>query len=80
LLHYENIQSPLHRDDVIRRLKLHLPGYDKGADNIFEITNQYLTIAIQRAEKLAERFSADSDPEPFTAIAELVKFMTTLRS
>ena len=26
LLHYENIPAPLHRDEVMRRLKQHIPG------------------------------------------------------
>lgn len=79
LLHYEDIQAPLHRDDVMRHLKLHIPSYDKGAGNAFAITGEYLDIATQRAERLAERFSARTDPEPFTAIVELVKLLTTLR-
>jgi len=64
---------------VMRRLKLHIPGYDKGAGNAFAITGEHLAVATQRAEALAERFSAHSEPEPFTAIVELVKLLTTLR-
>lgn len=79
LLHYEDIQAPLHRDEVMRRLMLHIPDYDKGADNVFAITSQHLAIATQRAEVLAERFSAHTEPEPFTDIVELVKLLTTLR-
>ena len=80
LLHYEDIQAPLHRDEVIQRLKQHIPDYEKGASKAFATTNQHLTIAIQRAERLAARFTADTDPEPFTAIVELVMLLTTLRS
>jgi hypothetical protein len=36
-------------------------------------------IATLRAQQLAMRFTAYSDPEPYTAIAELVKLLTTLR-
>lgn len=79
LLHFEDIQAPLHRDEVMRRLKRHIPGYDKGAGNAFYITSEHLAIATQRAERLAARFSARTDPEPFTAIVELVKLLTTLR-
>lgn len=80
LLHFEDVQAPLHRDEVMRRVKLHLPGYDKGAGNAFELTRAHVPIASQRAERLAARFTAQTDPEPFTAIAELVKLLTTLRS
>lgn len=79
LLHYEDIQAPLHRNEVMQRLKRHIPGYDKGAGNAFAITGEHLTVATQRAEALAERFSAHTEPEPFTAIVELVKLLTTLR-
>ena len=80
LLHYEDVQAPLDRNEVIRRLKVRIPGYDKGAGNAFAITAEYLAVATQRAERLAERFSAGSDPEPFTAVVELVTLLTTLRS
>ena len=79
LLHYQDIQAPLHRDEVMRRLKLHIPGYDKGVGNAFAITGDHLAVATQRAEGLAERFTARTDPEPFTAIVDLVSLLTTLR-
>jgi len=79
LLHFEDIQAPLHRDEVMRRLKLHIPGYDKGAGNAFATTNVHLAVATKRAERLAMHFTARTDPEPFTAIVELVKLLTTLR-
>lgn len=80
LLHFEDIQAPLHRVEVMRRLRLHIPGYDKGAGNAYAVTAKYLADATQRAERLAECFTAHSDPEPFTAIVELVKVLTTLCS
>ena len=79
LLHFEDIRAPLHRDEVMCRLKLHIPGYGKGARNTFEITKVHLAVATQRAERLASQFAAHTDPEPFTAIVELVKLLTKLR-
>lgn len=79
LLHYEDIQSPIHRDEVMRRLKLHIPGYEKGAGGSFATTRKLLTIATQRARALAAKFSAFEAPEPYTAIEELVTLLTTLR-
>jgi len=64
----------------MQRLKQHIPGYNKGAGNAFTITCKHLAIAAQRAERLAQRFTAQTDPEPFTAIVELVKLLTTLRN
>lgn len=79
LLHYQDVQAPLQRDEVLRRLKLHMPDYAKGAGNTFATTSAQVSIASQRAEQLAERFTAYTEPNPFTAIVELVKRLTTLR-
>ncbi|MCW5235909.1 RloB family protein [Verminephrobacter eiseniae] len=79
LLHYEDIRAPLHRDEVMRRLKQHIPGYDKGACQAFAVTSEHLPVAIGRAERLAQRFTAHDACEPFTAMAELVELLTTLR-
>ncbi len=79
LLHFEDVQAPLQRDEAMRRLKLYISGYDKGAGNSFAITREQLPIAIQRAERLAARFTAQTDPNPFTSIVELVKLLTALR-
>lgn len=79
LLHYEDIQTPLHRDEVMQRLRQHIPGYEKGAGHAFDITRKHLDIAAQRAEALAARFTADTAPEPYTAIVGLVQLLTSLR-
>jgi hypothetical protein len=63
----------------MRRLKLYLPGYEKGSGNIFAITALHLAVAIQRAEALAQHFNAHTEPEPFTAIGELVNLLIKLR-
>lgn len=79
LLHFEDIQAPIHRDEVMRRLKQHIPGYEKGAGGAFNGTRGKLETAIQRARALAVKFRADSDPEPYTGLHELVLLLTTLR-
>jgi len=80
LLHYEDIQAPIHRDEVMARLKQHIPGYEKGAGGAFATTLNRLDAATQRAQALAAKFSAYTDPEPFTALHELVTLLTTLRA
>lgn len=79
LLHYEDIQAPLHRDEVMWRLKQHIPSYEKGTSRAFASTRERLAVAVQRAEALAAKFTADTAPEPYTAIVGLVKLLTTLR-
>lgn len=80
LLHYEDIQSPIHRDEVMRRLRGHIPGYEKGATRVFSITRERVAVAMQRAEALTAKFNARSEPESFTAIGELVGLLTRLRT
>jgi hypothetical protein len=80
LLHYEDIHSPIHRDEVMRRLRGHIPGYEKGATRVYSITRQRVHMAMQRAEAWTAQFKARSGPEPFTAIGELVGLLTRLRA
>ncbi|CAM5299795.1 RloB family protein [Thauera mechernichensis] len=79
LLHYEDIQAPIHRDQVMARLKQHIPGYEKGAGGTFATTRDRLETAKLRAQALAAKFSAYEAPEPYTALHELVTLLTTLR-
>lgn len=79
LLHYEDIQAPIHRDEVMQRLKRHILDYEKGAGGAFATTRDRLETATQRAQVLAAKFDAYKDPEPFTALHELVALLTTLR-
>jgi hypothetical protein len=79
LLHYEDIQHPLHRDEVMQRLKQYIPGYEKGAGGAFATTRDRLETATQRAQALAAKFNAYTDPEPYTAISNLVTLLTMLR-
>ena len=78
LLHYEDIRVPIERDEAIRRLKQHIPGYTKGMNNVFATTHCYLETAIRRAEALTNHFNACTGP--FTHVAELVRLLTELRS
>jgi len=80
LLHYEDIQHPIHRDDVLQRLRQRIPGYEKGAGGVFATTRNQLETATRRAQALAAKFNARTDPEPFTALHELVTMLTTLRA
>lgn len=80
LLHYEDIQAPIHRKEVMARLKKHLPHYAKGLPRPFSLTQAQLPVAMQRAEALATKFSARTEPQPFTAMAMLVKVLTDLKA
>lgn len=79
LLHFEDIQHPLHRDEVFQRLKQHIPGYEKAAGGAFARTRDLLDLATQRARRLAERSNAFNGTEPYTDIVELVALLKGLR-
>lgn len=80
LLHFEDIQAPLHRDEVMRRLRQHIIGYEKGAGRAFANTRGWLEVATPRAERLAERFTPYTDPEPYTGIVDLVRLLIALKA
>lgn len=80
LLHYQDIQAPLHRREVMHRLKQHLRDYDKGAQHVFSRTREHLDIALARANALAAKFHAEDEPQPYTAVHELVRLLTNLRT
>ena len=80
LLHYEDIQHFLHRDEVMRRLRQHIPGYEKGAGKSFSVTQDKFDIAFGRAQRLAQRSNAFNDTEPYTDIGELVALLKALGS
>lgn len=79
LLHYENVQHPLHRDEVIVRLKSHIPNYDKGKKGVFELSESYLEVAKDRSSTLAELSNPHIDTEPYTDIFKLVKLLQDLK-
>ncbi len=78
LLHFEAISAPMHRSDVLQRLKQHLPKYEKGAGSTFEHTRKNLDAAIDRARGLS-REARFSDEGPYTDVHELVEVLIGLR-
>lgn len=78
LLHFENVQSPLERGEVLQRLKKYLPKYEKAMTGVFGMTRDRWELAATRAETLSSRSSAYAAPEPFTAVWELVALLISL--
>ena len=78
LLHYEDIRHPLHRAEVLARLKQFIPSYVKGASGSFAITKANLGIASQRVRSLAALSNAFDATEPSTDIVELVELLIAL--
>ena len=54
LLHFEEVQNLIHRDEVLRRLKRFLPNYVKGGNSTFATKKRFLEQASQRAKTLSK--------------------------
>ncbi len=80
LFHYESVQAPIQRDEVMARLRRHIPAYEKGTGGTFATIRDRLPATTQRAQALAEKFNPHTAPEPFTALHELVTLLTMLRA
>ena len=80
LLHYVDIQAYHHRDEVLRRLRVHIPNYEKGNNGLYTQTQGMLVVATSRAERLRARFSRFPGEEPYTDVDELVGMLRSLTS
>ena len=80
LLHFEDVQHSMHRDEVLKRLKQYILNYDKAILNCFSITQDKLDIAYRRAQLLSERNTALEGSLPYTDIWKLVMLPTKLKA
>ncbi len=79
LLHFENVQASLHRDEVYERLKKHLPHYQKGQQGHWASTKAHLATAQGRATSLAALYSAAEGVMPCTHMHELTQCLLQLK-
>lgn len=78
LMHYQDVNAPLHRKEALRKLKLYLPEYEKGSIGNWQATQSRLTDAINRAEHRATITNAYDGEEPYTDMFELVEKLLKL--
>ncbi len=79
LLHFADYRALPVRTEVWRRLKKHLPEYDKGATDLFARTRHRLQDAMDRAARLEEQREIADTPTPYTEIGKLVAVFTHLK-
>jgi hypothetical protein len=79
LLHFEDVNAPLHRTEALDRLKVHLPGYDKGGSDHWAASQPHLPLATQRAQALAAASSAHDGQQPYTDMHTLVQRLIRLK-
>jgi hypothetical protein len=78
LLHFQRSDAHIHRDDVMRRLRAHINGYEKGRAGAFAATLEALDVAYANAERLRAR-GEQPGQNPSTDVDTLVRLLTTLR-
>ena len=82
LLHFENtsreyVQKGADRvkDQLERKLKDYLPGYDSSLKNIFALTEPSLEQAVKRAKLLNQNKEKAGTDNPSTKVYELVEYL-----
>lgn len=78
LLHYQDINHSIHRNEVFSKLKYNLPEYEKGQRGHFEATRCNLDLATARAKALALLRDAHDDNGPYTDVHSLVDVLCDL--
>lgn len=79
LLHFEEVQAFGHRREIFARLARHIPGYQKGAEGLFALTEANIEVALQRAAALRAEFDLHTGLDPVTQMDELVRVLRGLR-
>ncbi len=80
LLHFETIERSLRSVKILKRLRQHLPGYEKAFVNSFALTRHKLEVAYQRARVLIELHTPIDGIQPYTDVSQLVALLTELRN
>jgi hypothetical protein len=80
LLHYEDQIAPIHRDEVIQKLKVHLNSYRKGNRGYYAISKINYPDAYARAVTINNNSNAFDGVEPFTEINLLMDKLINLKN
>ncbi len=79
LLHYVNQQAFCDRHEIFRKVRQHIPAYDKGSQGTFALTEAHIATATRRAEWLRARFSPHTGTDPYTDMDLLVAKLLSVR-
>jgi hypothetical protein len=80
LLHYVSVTAFVPRDRVLRQLREHISGYEKGMTGVFTLLESVLRDALTRAKRLQSRNSKIPGDELYTDVHELVELLTSIKS
>ena len=80
LLHFEDVFAPMHRDEALARLRVHLADYATGQGSHWAATRERLDVATGRANALvAAGHAAEEGTQPYTNVHELVHRLLHLK-
>jgi hypothetical protein len=79
LLHFEDVLAPVHRDQVLQRLRQHLPHYAKAGADHFGLTRHRMPAAIVRAAHLAGLSTREDGLQPYTDMGKLAHWLCSLK-
>jgi len=84
LCHYEQYLNRCELDDVIKRIKSHVPRYRKGMKSLYATINRNRTNAIANAKKAIKLHESkphivSRESNPVTLVHEVIKFIERLR-
>jgi len=77
-LHFEGITAEISRFDLLKKLKKHMPEYDKSEGDHFATTKGRLETAHTNASKLSQNRNGSQVQNPFTAVDEVVRALMKL--
>ena len=78
LLHFEELTTEISGRDLLKRLKKHMPKYEKSNGEHFANTKARLATAYKNVVRLSGNRSGDKIRNPFTAIGEVVTALMQL--
>ncbi len=79
LLHFSDVQAFFGRAEILRKLKEHLPTYEKGVEGVYMKTEAMLPDASERARRLRGRFNPFTGTDPYTNVDEVVAKLRSIR-
>ncbi len=73
LLHWKDVQAPVHRHDAFKQVRQYLSDYEKGSQGVFANTFNRMPEAMRRACRLEQRFNALDGP--YTSMHSLLQVL-----
>lgn len=78
LLHFEDVQAVIQRDEVYERLRRYIAGYLKGGTGHYAMTLPHIEMARARSASLCQINNEHEGTQPFTNVYELVNKLSQL--